>query len=190
MKIGLNAIVNNRGYRNDGSMNYGNQVDKLIRNDSTVADFHYADTYNRIDKGIRRFQYARSINAAALPVLDDFLGFCKANNIYVIGFLPPFADKVFNKMTESGNYGYLKEIYPGIAPVFKKYGFEVYDFSTVASCESDDGETIDGFHGGEITYLKMLVKMLESGSQLSQVARLEKLRQDILHKQNNLIAYK
>jgi hypothetical protein len=189
-RIGLNAWVNNRGYRSDGSMNYGNTLDKLIRKDSTVNDFGYSDTYDRINKGTGRFQFADNMNMEAVMVLEDLLKFCAANNIYVISILPPFADKVYKKMVESGKFGYLNQIYPTLAPVFKKYGFEIYDFSTMALANSSDAETIDGFHGSEVAYLRLLIKMLESGSELSRFANLEKLRRDILHKQNNFVVYK
>lgn len=44
-KIGLNAIVNNTGFLKDGSMFYGDQINKLLLKDSTANDFGYLDTY-------------------------------------------------------------------------------------------------------------------------------------------------
>ena len=135
------------------------------------------------------FQHGKSINNRALKELNELLWYCKSNYIEVIAFLPPFADKVYNMMEESGNYHYMKEIYPKVLPIFKKYDYEVYDFSSVTFCNSNDDETIDGFHGGELTYQKLLINMLDSGSILNQVTTAERLKGDLLHKKSNFLIY-
>ena len=115
--------------------------------------------------------------------------YCKNNKIEIIGFLPPFADEVYSKMYEGNNYNYLKEIYKKAKPIFDKYNYEVYDFSNVSLCNSNDHETIDGFHGGELTYQKLLIKMLDSGSILNQVTNVKRLKTDLSKNINNYIIY-
>jgi hypothetical protein len=188
-KIGIYAKVKDTGLRNDGSFYYGDQIEKLIKKDSSARDFNYSNTLSRIKYGNKRFQHGKSINNRALKELNELLWYCKSNDIEVIAFLPPFADKVYNMMEESGNYHYMKEIYPKVLPIFKKYDYEVYDFSSVTLCNSNDNETIDGFHGGELTYQKLLINMLDSGSILNQVTTAERLRGDLLHKKSNFLIY-
>ena len=188
-KIGLNAVINNTGFVNDGSMYYGGQITKLINNDTTAIDYQYSNTLDRIKQGNRRFQYGKSVNEIALIKLNEFLKYCKVNQINVIAFLPPFADKVYNTMNESNNYAYLKEIYTKIKPTFDSYNYEIYDFSSVTSCNSNDNETIDGFHGGEVTYQKMLIIMLEKSSVLNKVTNIQKLKTDLINKKNNYVIY-
>lgn len=189
-KIGLNAIVNNTGFRNDGSIYYGGQIVKLINNDAKAFDYNYSDTFDRIKHGSGRFQYSQSVNEKALLELEKLLKYCKDHQINVIAFLPPFADKVYDAMNESNNhYGYLKEIYNKIKPFFDKYHYEVYDFSKVSLVNSSDKETVDGFHGGELTYQKILITMLDSGSILNQVTNVKRLKNDLTNKKNNYIIY-
>ncbi len=188
-KIGLNAILNNTGFRNDGSIYYGVQIEKLINKDTTASDFNYSNTFDRIKHGNRHFEYCKSVNEKALNKLSAFLNYCKSQQINVIAFLPPFADKVYIKMVESGNYLYLKDVYQRIKPIFEKYNFEVYDFSKVALCNSSDNETIDGFHGGELTYQKILISILESGSILNRVANVNRLKDDIIKRKNSYVVY-
>ncbi|MBI3335398.1 MAG: hypothetical protein HY001_02775 [Candidatus Portnoybacteria bacterium] len=189
-KIGLNAIVNNTGFRNDGSMYYGGQIVKLINNDPTASDYNYSDTFDRIKQGNRRFEYSKSANEKALFELEKLLKYFNDHQINVVAFLPPFADKVYDKMNESDdNYGYLKEIYSRIKPIFDKYNYEVYDFSKVSLSNSSDKETIDGFHGGEVTYQRILITMLDSGSILNQVANVKRLKNDLTNKKNSYIIY-
>lgn len=188
-RIGLNAEVNNTGFRNDGSMQYGAQIPKLLSSDTTADDYNYANTLERIRKGNMRFEYGKKVNEKALMELDTLLGFCRNNHIEVIAFLPPFADKVYSSMINSGQYPYLDSLFTKIKAVHDTYGFEFYDFSNMSKCNSTDTETIDGMHGSEATYIKLLIKMLESGSKLKQVTSLQKLKQDEARKLNRYEVY-
>ncbi|MDX2246873.1 MAG: hypothetical protein SF052_08875 [Bacteroidia bacterium] len=187
--IGLNAWVNNLGFRNDGSMFYGNQIKKLLVDDSTANDYGYHDTYSRINAGEQRFQYGENINPLALKVLDTLLQYCHQNSLEVVAFIPPFADKVNEKLNETGKYQYMDSIYIASCRVFDKYEFELYNFQSLKSFSSADFETLDGFHGGELSYTKMLIKMLESNSVLNEVADLFWLRQDLKNRKNRYEVY-
>ena len=188
-RVGLNAEVNNTGFRNDGSMHYGAQIPKLLSNDTTADDYNYANTLERIRKGNMRFEYGKTVNEKALLELDTLLGYCRNNHIEVIAFLPPFSDKVYSSMINSGKYPYLDSLFVKIKAVHDAYGFEFYDFSNMSKCNSNDTETIDGMHGSEATYIKLLIKMLESGSKLNQVTSLQKLKQDEARKLNRYEVY-
>lgn len=188
-KIGINGFVTDNGFRNDGSRYYGGQIVKLLNNDSTARDYHYLLTFDRIKQGDRGFQYCKSVDPNALLELSELLQYCKDHKINVIAFLPPFADIVYNKMIESNNYNYLNELFNKVKPIFAKYNFEVYDFSHVSLCGSNDNETLDGLHGGAVTYQRLLISMLESGSILNQVTNIERLKKDLLNKKNNYVVY-
>jgi hypothetical protein len=56
-------------------------------------------------------------------------------------------------------------------------GFEYYNLSDFATVQSPDEEAVDGFHGSERTYLRLLIYLLERGSRLNEVADLPRLRQ-------------
>ena len=187
--IGENAILNNTGFRNDGSIYYGSTIQKLITKDKSVNDFEFLDTYSRIENGNRRFENSDSINNNALLELNLLLKYCKEEKIKVVAFLPPFAEKVCKKINDLGKHGYINKIYPGITPIFKKYNYEIYDFTNVISCNSNDMEMIDGMHGGELTYQKILISMLDSNSVLNQVANKGRLKAGLNKKKNNFIIY-
>jgi hypothetical protein len=189
VRIGINAGMFNTGFQNDGSMYYGGQIRKLLSGDSTANDYNFRDTYKRIEKGIKKFEHGDTMNGNALKTLDRLLRFCQEKNISVIGFLPPFADKVNQRMEQSGKYGYMREIYPAVKKLFDRHRFEFYDFSHLASCGSDDTEMIDGFHGGELTYLKVVIKMLERNSVLNEAADLGKLTRAVNTPLNRYLVY-
>ena len=188
-RIGLNANLYNMGLRVDGSMCYGKQIDKLISGDSTAEDYNYKKTFRKIAQGNKRFEYGDTLNPKALIILDDFLSFCKQHSIQVTAFLPPYAEKVYAKMEETHQYSYLDKVYPAVAPILKKYDYEFYDYTHIEQFHSSDGETLDGFHGGEVTYLRLLIHMLESGSQLNEITNIERLKKDLKNRINNYTVY-
>jgi hypothetical protein len=188
-KIGMNATFKNTGFRNDGSMLYGLQIQKLLRNDTTASDFKFKDTYKRIELGNRRFEYGNTANANALLELDKLLKFSKSFNINVVAFLPPFAKSVLDELESSKKYKYIFELESLLTPYFKKYDFELHNYTKITNCNSGDYETIDGFHGSEVTYHKMLLDMLRKKSILNQVTDSNKLKSDLIHKRNNYTVY-
>jgi len=121
--------------------------------------------------------------------LDSLLSFCKQNHITVVGIVPPFAQAVYEEMLRTGKYKYLAELEPTLRPVFEKYGFEIYFYPSAESCHTYDNAFLDGFHGGEEVYLRILTDMLAKHSVLNRVADKEKLRKDLKNKQNSFIVY-
>ena len=82
-----------------------------------------------------------------------------------------------------------KMIYDCLKPLFDEFKYEFYDFSSASSCASNDNEMLDGFHGGEVTYLRILIKMLETNSGLSGIMNKSQLEDDLQNKYNNFIVY-
>jgi len=187
--IGLNAVIHSTGFRNDGSGYYGELVQKLIQKDTSISDYNYREIFSRIRNGNHRFQYGVQVSEKALLILDQLLLFCKSKGIHVIGFNPPYADAVYARMKDSGKYEYVEKLYPALKPIFGRYDFEIYTYATVSACGSNDLETTDGFHGGEITYLRIIIDMLKNKSLLNKISNLEKREKDLSVAVNNYVVY-
>jgi len=97
---GYNAKNNGNGFRSDGSYCYG----KYFSNPENGDDWGFKDTFKRIKEGNRRFEYSEKISPKAIKELKEFLDFCEQNKIYVIGFLPPYAKVVYDKMINMDEY--------------------------------------------------------------------------------------
>lgn len=188
-RIGLNAIVHSTGFRNDGSAYYGELIQKLMEKDSSISDYNFRNTFRRIHNGNERFQFGNQVSEKALLTLNQLLQFCKSKQIQVIGFVPPFADSVYAKMKNSGNYEYVEKLYPAIKPIFNSHDFELYCYETVSEVGSNDFETTDGFHGGENTYLRIMIDMLKRKSSLNKVSSLVRLESDLNNTISNYIVY-
>jgi hypothetical protein len=187
--IGLNAIKNNSGFTKDGSLYYGKIIHNLIYADSVVAISQFNDVFNCIKQGVGWFQHESNIDEKMISQIKELLAYCQSHNIKVIAFLPPFTDMVYSKMMESGHYQYVTKIYLSLKPIFEDYHFELYDFSSAMACQSYDHEFLDGCHGSEVVYMRILLNMLHQGSVLSNVVDSAQLQIDLAHKRNSFSVY-
>jgi len=189
-KIGLNALINNKGFRNDGSIYYGSEILKLINRDVSANDFKFTDTFSRIKNGNKRFEYSDKVNDLAFDELHNLLSFCKKNNIDVVAFTPPFANSVYDKMVSSNKYLYIDSLESKLQKVFNKYNYEFYNYSSGELLGSNDDQFIDGFHGGEVVYTNILIDMLKKNSILNEVSSVNNLETDKKNKKNRFTLYK
>jgi hypothetical protein len=164
-RLGVNAIMNGDGFRNDGSYYYGRFIANPL--DPANDDLEFTDTFQRIREGSRRFEYGRRVSREAVDEVQAFLKMCRDRGIHVSAFLPPFAHQVYERMMSMGErYGYLLELESALKPVFAAEGFPLYDFSDLTSVGASDVEMIDGFHASEPAYLRVLLEMRRSDGKL------------------------
>ena len=189
-RVGYNALYKNSGFRKDGSFYYGEQIKKLLTNDTTCSDYQFKSTFTKIDRGIDRFEFGNKANPKAFEELEKFLQFCKKNSIQVIVVLPPFAESTYNKMVTSGKYEYIKSIPKKCYNITKNYGFECYDLTSPKMISSVDNEFIDGFHGGEKVYIKMLITILEKESILNRKTNIDQLKNNLNNSISDYQVYK
>jgi len=174
--IGRNARLHHDGYRSDGSYCYGRRIRDLGLPDK----YEFTNTIGRIDKGIRkgkgRFAPAKEINKSAIQEVVRFLDDCKEMNIHVVGFLPPYASKVFERFKkDAGKYPHIFGLFAQLKSDFEERGMSLFDYSNIHSIGANDFETIDGFHGSEVSYLKLLRQMALNDKVLSSYVQASKL---------------
>ena len=171
--IGLRAKMYNDGYRLDGSYSHA----RVIRNPTSDEDFKFKDTLRRIRYGISGFQNGTNVNPRAIIELHTFLQNAKKRNIYIIAFLPPFAPAVWNEIKlHSDRYTYMFKLAGELQPLFNKYSFSFFDFSDMAPLGADDSETIDGFHGTEKAYLRILIKICSQDTNMKKYCDINELQ--------------
>ena len=162
--IGLNAICNENGFAADGSRYQGD----MILAPEVQEDYNFKNVLGRIRDGNLRFQYGDEADSSMVSVVDDFLNQCVARKIKVVAFLPPFAPYVYQRMQETGKYGYMSKLYDMLRPLFDQYeGCSLYDFTDVTDTGAHNYDFDDGFHGSEIIYNGMIRQMVRRDSTLA-----------------------
>lgn len=166
--FGLNAWQNRKGFRADGSFDYGRQLEQRLSGDPECPDYEFATSLRRVQEGRERFRYGDMPDPSALQEIGALLEECSRRQIHVIAFLPPFADVVAEAMRQSGRHEYFERLPDALRSVFTGTGHELHDFSSMSACGSSDAEAIDGFHAGETATLRMLMRMLQANSRLRE----------------------
>ncbi len=154
--IGFNAIMNGMGFRNDGSYQYGDDIQNPPSNDERLAEA-FDDIAQNLDS---HFVAGDEVSQQALDTLDSILQFGKAHGITIIGFAPPYAPSVYQRMMADGNHTYIAKEVQAIQVLFNRYGYVYFDFSDASALGATDDDMIDGFHASEFIYLRMYLHML------------------------------
>jgi len=178
-RIGLQAMKSNSGFRQDGSRAYG-RFDLRGQLDPQSPDHLFKETLQRLDTSSSPYDYSDHIEVSHLDPLDRFLEACKKRGIAVITFLPPFAHAVLERMRSMGEkYPWVLETSKIVEPMVRKHGGSFFDFTDIHSVGSSDKEAIDGHHGSEKTYLRIIHAMAEHDSRLRTVVDLDELRRQL-----------
>ena len=90
---------------------------------------------------------------------EALLAFCARTGIEVTAFLPPYAPSVWQRMQETGQYGYIPATFAALETMFARYGFEVFDYSYLP--ETNDSQYVDGFHGSDRVYAALCARLAE-----------------------------
>ncbi len=165
--IGINAIVLENGFRNDGSYFYG-AVTNHPENPNADPDRRFALSLARARAGSTRFEYASQVDAGVVVELGRFLDEAKSRGIHVVGFLTSYAPTVIGEMRAIGKSSYIEQIDPTVRPLFAARGFSFFDFTDLSPLGSSDQEFIDGVHASEYAHLRMVRAMLEADSTLAR----------------------
>lgn len=181
--IGISAIINKDGFRHDGSYQYG----KVINGKNRIMNLKLEidKTLQLIKQDRSSFRYGESISKPAINYLGNILKLSKERGIYVIGFLPPYANQTYQEMV-SVDDSYKKiviDLPNELNSIFSNYDFSFYDFSDIRVLGANDNEFIDQSHGTDKLYLRMIIHMAEKNKELNQYTDLNKLK-EILQQTN------
>lgn len=173
--LGLKAIQNGHGFRADGSEQYG---------DFLIGKFLYAPSERErhmewMRGGEQMYVYgdADTLSEAALAEWEALLAWCDAQGIRVVGFMPPFAPTLYDRLVRRDNHAYIPALAARLSEIFAAHDDVFFDFSDGAVFGTDD-DFYDGWHGSERVYLRAYMAMLEAQPELlGAYSDLETLRQ-------------
>jgi hypothetical protein len=153
---GIAACARGSGFRNDGSYQY-----ESVLNPDPV-EVRMAEGYRRLREDVGHFSRGDSVAEESLAEAGALLRFCKERGIHVLGYAPPFAPGIADRMSAEGRHGYLAESARKLDSLFRAEGFSYGDFTDAAVLGAEDEDMVDAFHGSESVYLRLHLAMLES----------------------------
>jgi len=158
--IGLNAKVNQNGFRYDGSYSYSSVMRYGGVNNISHYDYHFREYLTQIKKGTGRMAYSDDVSGPAVDDIRAILNYTSNRGISVIGFFGPYAPTVWQEIEKNKkNYGYLFKLNQTIGKVFDEYGYSLFDFFDPSVLNLSDCEFVDSIHGSEEAYAKITEAM-------------------------------
>ncbi|MCS5712308.1 hypothetical protein [Candidatus Berkiella aquae] len=147
--IGVDGIFYQNGFAEDGSYVYTKTITGREKN----IDDKFELSFTSMAQNGPRFEYGDSIDATHFEQFKEIVKLLEGNKIKVYFFIAPLAPRIANKMDE-----YQKE-YAFIATLrstLTAAGISFMDFHHPDLIGATDCEFIDGIHGGDLVYAKIL----------------------------------
>ena len=182
--IGMNALINGRGFRGDGSFRDGKKLNALNRESLLSIDISNELSAIKADRG--SFLYGKEIRRSDLDTLRRILKLCKERSIYVVGFMPPYPHAFYEAMSHVDDI-YKKQVFglPNtVQNIFGEFDFGFFDFSDIKMLGASDVEFSDIKHGTDKLYLRMIIYMAERDSKLGEYTDLSKLKKMLEDSEN------
>ena len=97
-----------------------------------------------------------------LEKLNRLIDRMQEKGCYVIVFLPPFPDRIYQELMQSDAHrDFMIKFEQTVQELCASKSVPFYDFSSMAWVDSDDEEALDGFHGSERTYGKLTLRFAD-----------------------------
>jgi hypothetical protein len=146
---GLAALDNLRGFAPDGHYRYlGDAFGRLPE-----PDARWKESIDLIRRGGDRFVYGEHPSEKRFAEFHALLDGFRAAGVHVITFMPPVSSAILAEHARQGDkLGYIEETRERLRREFPDH----HDFLDATTVGSNDCEFVDAYHGGEITYLRVV----------------------------------
>ena len=157
LALGMRAIRDGHGFRNDGSEQFGDYLVAHWLWQPQQRDNHL----NLMLNGEDMYVYGDTVSTAKMQMMRDLLTFAQINNILVIGFLPSYTPTLWNQMLQTGNHTYVPQVTTQLETLFAEYNQPFFDYSNGAVLPGvTDEDFFDGWHLSERGNLALYIDML------------------------------
>lgn len=155
LALGLRAIRDGHGFRNDGSEQYG---------DFLVANWLYAPNIRERDLGWARegrdmYLHGDTVWALAVERMQWVLQWAQQNDVLIVGFLPPYMPTLWGEYGSDPRNSYLSATRDTLQMLFSEHGFPLFDYSDASVLGATDEDFFDGWHASERVTLQMVIDM-------------------------------
>ena len=174
LSMGLDAIKNLNGYAPDGSRFDG----KYLFSIEESHDVKFNQTLSEIKTGYNTFTYGDKKSFSRVEVLEEILSLLEKNKIEYYVFITPVAPTISKEfLSEVSNFGYIEELRQYVK--INNY----FDFHNVENIGTSDCEFLDGYHGGDVLYQRLILEMAKKKPTLDKWIN-SSLLQDLIIKFN------
>lgn len=177
--IGIPAIAEGSGMGPRGSRYYG----RIAGTDE--EHWQWKKTLSDVRDGRGKHKPVSAASEARWRLYVKMVETFEAAGAIVVPFMPPVAQPVLEAMDERGGFG----IFEDLRRRLRSYHGYVHDFTRPASIGSPNCEFVDGMHGGEVTYLRLLSKLAALHPEVREIVARETVARRIKRYAGRAAAY-
>ncbi len=172
--IGVFAKLNGHGWDRFGRLDYGD----LLTGGSPSRDPRFFRTIRRFStaEADSKMYIGAMPSTAALANLDDLIADLRRQGIEIEILLAPFPRRVLTALAFEDSDNLVSRVQRHI----RSLDVPIYDFTDPMILGSDDCEFVDGLHGGEVTYLRILDRIADGEGILARSINRDWVRTEIL----------
>ncbi|MDR3361750.1 MAG: hypothetical protein LBO64_02750 [Desulfovibrio sp.] len=171
-RYGIMAQQTDDGFGPDGSWYYTAEATGRRR----PFDYRFEDTLTQVKYGIKAFYWAKpgqqGPSAEHLDAFAEIYCRLRARGIATFVFITSLSNRVLTAMRQN------EASYPHQFALFEALharGIDVLDYTDMRAFGADDCEFVDGFHGGEVVYARILRDMADRRPVLLSYVNMERL---------------
>lgn len=138
------------------------------------SDIRFGETLQAIWEGHFHFSRVKKINLAYVDKFMENVKKLRSLHKNIIFFFPPLANPVYTELrSREAEYQHVFSL----KQIFEERGIVVHDYSSLSSFGSNDCEMVDGFHGGDVSYARILLHLAAASPQVKGVINEPYLRE-------------
>jgi len=179
---GLQTLTTDKGFLYDGSR-------YVIDIESNIPLNREMDAIS-FEQRSGVFIPGENLSADALAETRAILELARANNVAVIGILPPYRPSYYDRMMESGEFNYMPVAVDALQSLFDDYGFPLHDYTDPSVAGGSDAEMTDVWHFSDLLSLRIYYDLLIHHPELlGEFSDAETLSNWLTEYQNNSIDF-
>jgi hypothetical protein len=185
--IGMGALMADNGFLNDGSWYEGRSVENPDQQKILTQNIQDKVVLYSSDRA--KSEYGTGVNQRAISDINAFLAACKAHNIYVIGFIPPFPHAVYETLVSPNDAvsHSVTQLPNDLNAVFQKYGYAFFDYTDGASAGIKETEYLDDYHTSDKGDLRIMLDMSERDKTLATYVSIPTLKKMLNENPGNFL---
>jgi hypothetical protein len=173
--IGLNALIDQNGFTNDGSYYYGSTVGSA----TAAQEMEESDvaTVSQINADRSSFEYGTTTDVEDIAGLDQMLAIARSRDITVVAFIPPFQPSVYAELTSTDDAydAELQALPKDLAKQLDTYGYTLLNVTDAHVVGITDTEFINSTHATDKADLRILIDMARQDPALQPYISLSSL---------------
>jgi hypothetical protein len=172
LALGMRAIRDGHGFRNDGSEQFG---------DYLVAGWLWQPQQRERHLDLMRecdyvYPCGQTISTTQIEETRQLLAWAREQDIQVIGFLPSYAPTLWNEMANNPEYTYIRPTRDALSALFAEFQYPFFDYSNGEWLGLSDEDFFDGWHASEKGNLALFIQLVTYVPELAEYADLDSLK--------------